>query len=260
MDSEEYLYNLQGRGFSRLSVSELKELLRERKLPLSGTRKELILRLRENGVPEPGQLCSFFLCLDLKPSELEASNKAVTRHRDFNLDLGYVANLFEKTTSLGLYTEFYKMLQIPSVVRRRHTAIYGETNLQYTVDFSNDSVVRTTIPWENEPLLCRVRDIVSEVTGASYSYCILQYYPSGKSNINPHRDKELTPGSVIAGLSLGQERTLRLNNYSDRTYDIPLPSGSLYVLYPPSNDFYTHSILKDVSQEGRISLTFRYLK
>jgi alkylated DNA repair dioxygenase AlkB len=112
--------------------------------------------------------------------------------------------------------------------------------------------------WTEIPILSKLRDIVQKLTSSEYTYCVVQYYPSGKVGINPHKDKEMIPGSTICGLSVGQNRTLRMSR-NGKNIDLDLLSGSLYVLYPPTNDYWTHSILKDDSIHPRISLTFRTL-
>lgn len=50
--------------------------------------------------------------------------------------------------------------------------------------------------------------------------------------ILPHVDNTSASGSWIIGVSLGAERTLRMEGPSEvhhRTFDVPLPSGSAYL-------------------------------
>ena len=87
------------------------------------------------------------------------------------------------------------------------------------------------------------------------------HYPSGNVGIGRHRDREMG-GRTIACLSFGADRTLTLTPFKylhekERRY--ALPSGSLYVLLPPTNVHWMHSIEKDNTTIARISLTFRYV-
>ena len=49
--------------------------------------------------------------------------------------------------------------------------------------------------------------------------------------ILPHVDNTSASGSWIVGISLGAERTLRMEGLSEdrRTFDVRLPSGSVYL-------------------------------
>ena len=98
--------------------------------------------------------------------------------------------------------------------------------------------------------------MVEEITNEKYNICVIQRYPSGKVGIKKHRDKEMKLGTTISGLSLGATRKLKLEYY-DKNIEKDLLSGSLYVLNPPTNSYYTHCIEKDSTTEPRISLTFR---
>lgn len=62
---------------------------------------------------------------------------------------------------------------------------------------------------------------------------------------------------IICGISIGQTRTLSMYKYNN-ILNQPLKNGSLYLLLPPTNNFYSHAIEKDDSIGLRYSLTFRY--
>jgi hypothetical protein len=69
------------------------------------------------------------------------------------------------------------------------------------------------------------------------------------------------PGTTIAGLSVGAERSFKIDfpNYSNLSpLEIKLFHGSLYVMEPPTNDHCYHSIPLDPSvSQIRYSFTFR---
>ena len=146
---------------------------------------------------------------------------------------------------------------------RRSNCIYGDTGLIYTTEYGGYggkpkvTLNRAALDWQQLPLLIPLRDLVSGLTGEKYNFCIIQRYPSGRVGIDPHRDKEMVPGTTICGFSFGATRTLTLRHRSRPSISIPLYSGSLYILHPPTNDYWTHSIDKDNTIDPRYSLTFR---
>jgi alkylated DNA repair dioxygenase AlkB len=152
--------------------------------------------------------------------------------------------------------------------------------------------IAITIPklsqWNKLSRMMEIKQRVSEVANESFSVCIEQKYHTGKTGINHHRDKEMVPGTIIAGVSFGETRTLEMKmcrewqnldvgldgpqwkqedcsclfycstNHKRRTLRVPLPSGSMYIFRAPTNDHWSHSILKDDTLFlPRISMTFR---
>jgi alkylated DNA repair dioxygenase AlkB len=68
----------------------------------------------------------------------------------------------------------------------------------------------------------------------------------------------MKPGTIIASVSLGTTRVMTFENKSG-LHAIPLVSGSLCLIMPPTNDKWSHSIALDKRcQGGRISIIFRY--
>ena len=90
----------------------------------------------------------------------------------------------------------------------------------------------------------------------NFNVCVIQQYPNGKYGIQKHRDKEMN--GMICGISVGQTRTLSMYKYNTNVLNQPLNNGSLYLILPPTNDFFLHAIEKDSSRGVRYSLTFRY--
>ena len=100
---------------------------------------------------------------------------------------------------------------------------------------------------------------MEKICGQQFEMCLIQYYRSGKIGIVPHRDNVLKKNIAIVGLSLGQTRTLVNAAYEGkREIRTELVDGSLYVMNPPTNDRWTHSIpIDERAKKPRISLTFR---
>ncbi|TFK91230.1 hypothetical protein K466DRAFT_515722 [Polyporus arcularius HHB13444] len=76
--------------------------------------------------------------------------------------------------------------------------------------------------------------------------------------ILPHVDNVEASGKWILGVSLGDERTLRLESASSgKCHEIPLPSGSVYIQKDAVRYEYRHSILgkPDAASHGRQRLS-----
>jgi alkylated DNA repair dioxygenase AlkB len=72
-------------------------------------------------------------------------------------------------------------------------------------------------------------------------------------------EKELDAQSPIASLSLGASRKFALRHKRDKkTTSLILENGSALIMYPPTQQFWQHALLKTkTSHTFRINLTFR---
>jgi len=133
---------------------------------------------------------------------------------------------------------------------------------RYPGNYRGDDWV--TYQWR--PLSLKVKKAVEKNLGPlvqqEMNHCVTNYYRDGFDFIGHHSDKDLDldKDGVIVSVSFGDERILELKRRAS-PYDttrIVLPHGSMLVLGPFTNKFFTHSILtKEESTEPRISLTFR---
>lgn len=181
------------------------------------------------------------------------------RDRDLCFDFYPKLSSEEEGWKWAGYLEKRLSLIDPTIVTgtRRRGTIFGTAEV-YTVEYFGKISHRKVWPWETIPGLSDLKTTIESIVGETFTVCVIQYYRSGKIGINPHRDKEMKPGTKIAGLTFGQSRTLVLTSrYGDRRVVIPVTNCSLYVMNPPTNDWWTHSILKDDSKQARVSLTFR---
>ena len=138
--------------------------------------------------------------------------------------------------------------------KRRNNQTYGDAGLKYEIHWYGKTTVRIAQPWLE--CLLPYKKKLENLTKQEYNVCVIQFYPNGKIGIKPHRDREMTAGTQIACLSLLTKRTLQMAR-KEKIIDIPILPDSLYILYPPTNDFYSHSILVDNTEEPRMSITFR---
>lgn len=173
--------------------------------------------------------------------------------KDFNLDF------YEKFEDPDKYLDLYFLgNNITKLSKHKRIAIvFGNKDVEYVTNYRDKIISRKTIDWDNYPILQEIRDKISKITETSYTVCIFQWYPNGKIGIAPHRDKEMKEGTKIGGVSFGSKRCLQFVRKDVGSIKCDLPSGSLYVMNPPTNQQWAHSILASDTEDGRISLTFR---
>ena len=169
-----------------------------------------------------------------------------------NFNVEFKPDFLSTNEANRLYMELIPY--VPFQKNKRSSATFGDKGIVYTINYFGQTVHRPTKEWI-KPLL-KIKERLEEQTKEKYNVCVLQCYPHGGVGINPHRDKEMVLGTMICGVSLGQERTLELSRGSE-TKSYQLNSGSLYILKPPTNSYWLHSIPKDQSKHIRLSLTFR---
>ncbi|QJW95297.1 alpha-ketoglutarate-dependent dioxygenase AlkB family protein [Frigoriglobus tundricola] len=110
-----------------------------------------------------------------------------------------------------------------------------------------------------------VRDRVAAEVGFEPNNCLANFYPDGTASMGFHSDStaELEPGTGIAVVSLGAERTITFRRIDTKTVSesYRLPSGSLLWMCPDMQAEWRHAILTDAhATGGRISLTFRRMR
>ena len=124
--------------------------------------------------------------------------------------------------------------------------------------------------------LDHLRQITEKVTGATYNFCLVNYYANGTDSISYHSDDErfLGPNPSIASLSLGATRDFLMKHKpitptegdpspaqnSKPPLKLALGSGDMVLMRGKTQANWLHSIPKRKgkgSQEGRINITFR---
>ncbi|TFK76589.1 hypothetical protein BDN72DRAFT_755757 [Pluteus cervinus] len=85
---------------------------------------------------------------------------------------------------------------------------------------------------------------------------------ASNGEILPHVDNTSASGAWIMGVSLGAERTLRMQNvHDDRdNFSMTLPSGSVYLQKDAIRYQYVHSILSSLNAGQRLSIMIRVRK
>lgn len=183
-----------------------------------------------------------------------------TEYRDTNLSIDFYPVFLDYNLTVALYNYFEQIHWTRK--SSRSTLIFanhdpnksGNSGITYSVNYNDITTERETVQFPD--LIKFVKDLVEKQTNNIYTVCIVQRYPNGNVGIGYHRDKEMLPGTTIAGISIGETRRLNVKR-GFNLYHMDLINGSLYVLNPPTNDYYVHSILKDSTKNVRYSLTFR---
>jgi alkylated DNA repair dioxygenase AlkB len=158
--------------------------------------------------------------------------------------------------SLALYERLASSVAWDARIRTRKSMSFG---LPYNY---------SGIEWPAAPFpdaIDSLRARVAEATGFEPNNCLANFYPDGKSTMGFHSDStaELEPGTGIAVLSLGTERTITFRRIDDKTVSEshPLSSGALLWMCPEMQAEWRHAILADANAtDGRISLTFRRMR
>ncbi|XP_028680766.1 DNA oxidative demethylase ALKBH2 [Erpetoichthys calabaricus] len=153
---------------------------------------------------------------------------------------------------------FGKLHNIP-----RRQATYGDQGLKYT--FSGLQL--SARPWT--PTLVMIRDRVTEATGHSFNFVLINRYQDGNDHIGEHRDdeRELDSASPIASVSFGASREFVFRHCSSRGKKasrkiepvcIELQHGSLLLMNWPTNVYWYHSLpVRKKVLLPRVNLTFR---
>lgn len=111
------------------------------------------------------------------------------------------------------------------------------------------------------PELSALIPLVERALAFEPNNCLINFYLDGSSKMGFHSDQTdiLAEGTGIAILSLGTTRTLRFRKIADTETikDYSLPAGSLIYMSQQLQNEWQHSIPKEDTDEGRMSLTFR---
>jgi len=169
----------------------------------------------------------------------------------------------------------------------RFTTVFGvDTSAAFDADGNLiDSQTSKTLPSDRyktchpRPLpqcLDHLRSLTEIFTGASYNFCLVNYYANGADSISYHSDDErfLGPNPSIASLSLGTTRDFLMKHKPIPSKDgepppeqntkpplkLPLASGDMVLMRGKTQANWLHSVPKRKgkgSEGGRINITFR---
>ena len=141
------------------------------------------------------------------------------------------------------------------VSTRRKVAWVGDPNCSYTYS----GMRKIPQNWTSELLFIKTQ--LEKISQYEFNSCLLNLYHDGDDAMGWHSDneKELDPKSPIASLSLGAQRKFAFRHKKDKeTISLFLESGSALIMYPPTQEYWQHALLKTKTvSDLRINLTFR---
>lgn len=142
----------------------------------------------------------------------------------------------------------------------------GRLSMIASVDAVPYRYARASHPAEDIAKFPILENIMAEVNaflGTEFNSILLNFYRDGNDYISNHSDDERDLSkSIVAGISLGVERTFRMvNKETGEKVDFELPDSSLFVMAGDTQKEWTHGLpVRKKIKEGRISLTFREFK
>lgn len=184
-------------------------------------------------------------------------------YEDKDLHIRLLPNYMSNEESLQLYEFLLKNMNFErplftktgGLSKKRNIALYG-SKPYYNVTYKDVMTSRPVNHWSNLPVIEAMTKQITKMTGQPYNVVSAHFYADGSVEIKKHKDKELRD-SIIVSLSFGTTRIMRFER-GDKVVDVPLNSGALCFIDPPTNDLWTHSIPTDSSTTHRMSLVFRY--
>ena len=146
------------------------------------------------------------------------------------------------------------------VVAPRRSAWLGEVGASYRYS----GATRRAAAWP--PFVKRLAARVGATVGSRFNYALVNRYRDGRDMLGWHADDEpdLGPAPVIATVSIGAERVLRLRPRrrelpaARRSVGCVLRHGSLLVMWGDSQRDHQHCVPRTAKPVGeRVSFTFR---
>lgn len=158
-------------------------------------------------------------------------------------------------THAALFAELERDVAWEDRIKKRKTASFGEP-----FNYSGQIYERTNM----HPLIAPICDQLEPVIGFRPNNCLLNHYASGSSKMGFHVDatENLAPGSGVAIVSLGADRTITFRHKDDKEHrlDYRLKGGSMLYMPNEVQDDWLHAVLKEQGAGPRISLTFRQVR
>jgi alkylated DNA repair dioxygenase AlkB len=147
-------------------------------------------------------------------------------------------------------------------------------NVEWDENMSNRKTASFGVPYNYSQITYPYTKFIPELTNIvnriehefdfEPNNCLINYYLDGNSKMGFHSDQTdmLDDNTGIAIISIGETRTLRFRNISEKKekVDFELPSGSLLYMTQMIQKVWQHSIPVSGVMGGRMSLTFRRIK
>jgi alkylated DNA repair dioxygenase AlkB len=184
---------------------------------------------------------------------LWAPREAVVLVRDETGEIAYRPALFDATTSARLFTHLHGGTEWNAERRPMYDRVVDVPRL--TSRLPPEAIAA-------DPDLRAMHESVEAATGARFNSVFLNLYRDGEDSVAWHGDREaeLIPDPVIALVSLGATREMRIRSKASprKTFRLDLEPGSLLVMSGASQRYWEHHVPKERAAVGpRISVAFR---
>ncbi|HXP93782.1 MAG TPA: alpha-ketoglutarate-dependent dioxygenase AlkB [Candidatus Binatia bacterium] len=168
-------------------------------------------------------------------------------------EIDYLPGAFEAASSSQLFTKIHRNAGWKAERRPMYDRIVDVPRLTARLELAAVAA---------DPELREMHERVEAVTGASYNSISLNLYRDERDSVAWHNDHEdeLVPNPVIALLSLGAAREMRIRSKTvpRRTFQLDLEPGSVLVMRGVTQHHWEHHIPKERRAVGpRISVAFR---
>ncbi len=140
--------------------------------------------------------------------------------------------------------------------------MHARLTASYGAPYNYSDMTYPTAPMPG--YLQEICEAPSALLGFMPNNCLINNYIDGSSSMGFHADsiEELVPGTGVAIVSLGAERTLTFRRHKERDvrWPCPLPHGLLLYMPPSVQLEWQHGVLKQSGAGQRVSLTLRSLR
>jgi alkylated DNA repair dioxygenase AlkB len=181
-------------------------------------------------------------------------------------DFTYIRNFLVPEASASLMATLLDELEFES----RSIVLFGKSVVQpRLIAWAGDLPYRysgqTLAPRPWPGALHRYLTAIAQRCATPFNHVLLNLYRDGNDSMGMHSDDEaeLGPKPVVAALSLGAPRRLRIaprDEADEFRASVELENGSLMIMGPSFQTRFRHGIAKTKSPvQTRLSLTFRHI-
>ena len=165
-------------------------------------------------------------------------------------DVLYLGNFMDN--SIELFEDLRENTDWDERMLARKTASFG-----VAYNYSDILYPDNKMPESINKIAIKLQEIISFLP----NNCLINYYLDGKSKMGYHSDQTdiLFENTGIAIISLGETREIIFRNIQNKENKVnyQLKTGSLLYMTQEVQEIWQHSIPKNDTNNGRISLTFR---
>lgn len=178
-------------------------------------------------------------------------------YSDDNFRVSYFQNFVRNSKEriikelLPLIKQKFRYRKDGELFQKRYCLIFGK---DYKIIFKGKIHTRKAIDYGKN--LQKLKERIEKIFRETFDTCVVQYYSSGKIGIKRHRDTEVEKNTIIASVSFGETREFVFENFG-RKFVFPLEDSSLFLIHPPTNNIWLHSLPPCDVKGWRMSIIFR---